>query len=272
LSTDDYVFTYNGQETNTFKVDSSFVRVLSTSKGIKRESMVEPPIDLVDGASGANYLFINDQTRLKNMAALWNTWLDNFGNMSMTLTQVNIDQGINIFCAVGQTLHWIPQTQSSIKRNEGVVDERLEKQRTLSNTTYNNKRVIAISAHDKIYAPVYTQINNTWILPQNKAVAGTNLAAQSVFQRQQIIMGEAFSVSQSSEDDGATLSARHDSYAALMVRGLTQSPSEIETFLLDQAKKGHGGVLSGLVAGWLGKTFGATAGSIAGSIAETLPI
>jgi len=272
LNTNDYIYKKEGIDTPVFFEGAAFSRNLATSKGVKKESLIELPIDLIDGSSGSDYVFINDQTRLRTLAAFWNEWLQNLSSVSMTLTEVSIDQGVNICTGIGQTLHWIPEPPTAIQRRTEIVDERVLARRGLSATPYSSRSTVALSSHDKIYAPVYTQLSNFWVLPQNKAVAGTGLANQSVFQRQQIIAGEAFSVSLSGQDDGYSISARHNYYASTMVRGITAHASQIEEFFLDMSRKGEGGILSGLVAGWIGKTFGATAGSIAGTVAEVLPL
>jgi len=190
----------------------------------------------------------------------------------MTLTVLSKDSGVNICCSVGMTEHWIPKPPAMLAREAEVRDIRMVKRKELSSTVYSNRVSVAVSSHDRIYDSVFNMISKLWVLPSNKAVAGLTNNSQTPFQRMQIMMGETFSVTFSSQDGGNEISEKNANYASLMVRGPTAATSEVEEFFKKQAEKGTGGILSGLAAGFLGKAFGPTVGSIAGTVAEILPI
>jgi len=236
------------------------------------EPQVEAPINFIDGSSGSNYVFINDQARLKTLCTLWNEWLQRLATYSCTLSVLSKDFGVNVCSSVGMTSHWIPADQSIVVRDTSVRDPRIVARRHLSSTVYAGRNIIATSSHDRINSPVFDQINKLWILASNKAVPGGDLSNQSLFQRQQLISGESFSLTQSNEINGAMMSLFNAQYAEMMVKGPNAPANEIEAFFLECAKKGQGGILSGLVAGFLGNTFGPDIGSLAGTVSELLPI
>jgi len=244
----------------------------STDGEVWEQDMVEAPINFCDGGSGSNYLFINEPKRLQQLVALWNEWVERYATYSMALTTATRDQGVNICSSVGVTRHWVPPAAGSKIRSENMRDMRLVSRRYLGATLYADREAVAISSYDRMLGPVYDQISSLWILPINKAVAGLTEAAQSSFQREQIIRGETASVSSSAQDSGTTLSTLHGRYAQAMVKGPNAPASDIETFFVEQTKNGKAGILSGLVAGFIGKAFGPTAGSIAGTVSELLPI
>ncbi len=257
----------------SFAADPPTIRRRRNSKGETTWlPEVEAAISFIDGTSGSSYYFINDQTRLKQLTALWNQWITRFQTYSMKLTTVSFDVGVNICTSIGITRHWIPPPTEFLARNADTRDVRLEKRRGLTATPYANRLVIAESSHAKLLSAPYDLIQKMWILPVNKATAGLTPQQQSVFVREQIMQGETYSVSLASENGGVFMSNINFSYAQAMVRGTTGTTLEIEDFFDQQSKNGSAGPLSGFVAGALGKLFGPTIGSISGTVAEMLPI
>jgi len=273
LDTNDYTYTVGEQTYTVFNSSSSMRRRKVTKTGEVWEDLLEVPINLVDGSTANSYVFINDQAQLGKLAALWNEWISNLSKYSATLTVMSKDIGVNVCCSIGSTDHWIPKSALQKKNETEVQDTRIVQRRQLSATPYANKVIIAYSSHDRILSPVFDTITKVWVNPVNQATINpNNPSQQSPFQRQQIISGETYSVGYAAEDGSIEISTRNSSYAAMLVRGVTTTPSEIEEFFRTQSAQGTGGLLSGLAASFLGKAFGSTVGSIAGTVAEVLPI
>jgi hypothetical protein len=278
LSSSNYEVTFNGDPVPTFATLSDVVRVRRRSVGSKDkdksefEPFVEATIAFVDGTSGGNYVFQNDTTRLRDLAAMFNEWAARRQTYSSPLSAISKDMGVNICSSVGTTRHWIPTPDSYRRRMADMVDTRIVKRKGLSATHYASRMAVGFSARGQILSPVFEQIQSMWILPVNKAVAGPSTAAQSLFLRESIMLEETASISTATVETGQTMAALHETYALAMTHGLMATTSELDTFFIEQAKNGKAGVLSGLVAGFLGKAFGPTVGSIAGAVADIVPI
>jgi hypothetical protein len=278
LNQADYTATLSGTEPVTIDVFKTLSRVVSrrrrASKGENEiwTPEVEAPISFIDGTSGSDYLFINDTNRLGTLTALWNDWLNALSTYSSPLVQLSQDLGVNVCCSVSSTRHWIPESVGFKQRVSEYRDSRVESTTGLVGTVYTSRQAVAVSTHEVALSPAFNGILGTWILPQNLSVSSTLNTSKTVFSRVQIIEGEPFSVPLANSDTGVTMSSLHTQYAAKMIRGPTAPPSDWDQFFTDQAAKGNGGVLSGVVADFLGRTFGPSVGGIAKSVAEIIPI
>jgi len=229
----------------------------------------EIPIDFVDGASGSSYVYINDTTRLADLASLWNNWLVKLSNYSSQLTTISKDLGVNICVSVAMTRHWVNQSSNARARLEGVRDSRLEGRSVGS--VYIERQAVAISSRDVVLSAPFDAILSTWILPINYSNVGQSPESETFFSRVQIMAGEPYSVSQATVDSGKSMASLHSTYASKMVHSRDAPAGEWDAFFTEQQAKGTGGILSSLAASFIGSAFGPGAGSVANTIAEIIP-
>jgi len=278
LTSTDYTATLGGETPTTINTFATLASHLKRRRRVSKGEndlwapQLEAPISLIDGTSGADYVFINDTTRLKNLTTLWNDWIAPFATYSSPLSQVSGDLGVNICCSISSTRHWIPESGDYKARVAEVRDSRIESTTGMRASPYTTRQAVAVSCHEQILSAAFSNILSMWILPQNLSVSSSLNTSKTFFSRVQIIEGEPYSVSSANNSTGITMAALHTSYASKMIRGPTAPPSDLDQFFVDQAKKGNGGILSGLVADFIGKTFGPSVGGIAKSVSEIIPI
>jgi len=139
------------------------------------------------------------------------------------------------------------------------------------NSPYVVKQAVAISSQSVILSDPFEQVLSKWILPVNLSTVGSGISDQTFLQRMQIIAGEPYSQISVGPNEGQNFSDIHLSYATSMVHAVNAPPSSFVEFLLECAKKGRGGFLSGLLASLAGSVLGPQAGAVANSIASDLP-
>jgi len=233
---------------------------------------VEAAISLIDGSSGSDYLFINDQTRLQQLSALWSAWLSGLAAYSSPLVSLSRDLGSNVACSVAMTRHWTNVSSAAEARNLEVVDKRMQVKR-FAVGPYSARQAVAISSHAPMLAGPWEQILSQWVLPMNQLDGASAAPDSLLFPRVQDVMKETYSITMSSTgDQGLFLAAVYDTYASKLVHARDAPTSDLDAFFQQQTANGHAGVLSGLVANFLGSAFGSTAGAVAGAIAGVLPI
>jgi len=252
----------------------------SLQKGIKGEmvevitDVLETAIDLIDGNSSGTYVFINSQSRLQQLATLWNKWLEtqSLNTFSEPLMSVGSDTGPNILSFIGSTRFWTTVSSLQLQRQKDCWDERITSNAALSSTVYSARYVYAQSYREKPFGATVTQFFNQMILPIAKLNTSDKSAGVLTSERYQIIMGEPNLQSFSTTGDtGVTLATLHSAYASKMVRAPNAPPGDWGIFFGDCERQGNGGVLSGLAAQWAESMFGTTIGSIAKGIAGFLP-
>jgi hypothetical protein len=256
----------------------SFTTLSNVMKRRRRESKegtgvfvpeVEAPISYVDGSSGANYVFINDVTRLTTLAQLWNNWLTQLSTYSVALSVLSSDYGPSALCSIGATRHWVLPTPGYQHRVADVQDDRLTQISVSS--VYNDKQAIVTTTYDPMVDGVVKMALNLWILPQNWAKSGPE-TNQTFYTAMQIIDDEPFSIPSTSGESGAVMSSLHSTYAASMVKGVASDKPVLEEFLLNCEKTGHGGILSSLLAEAAGKFLGPAVGDVAKTVSNMLPL
>jgi len=277
LTQSDYTATFNTSTPVTIDAFKTLSTVMSTkrreSKGTETWApYVEIPINFVDGSTSTNYLYINDTTRLGQLATLWNDWISTLATYSDPLSTVSKELGVNVCCSVSCTRHWIPAPGSYKEMTAEFEDKRLTSRKNLVSGLYADRHDIAVSVHDTPVSEAFDRIQKQWILPVNLAVDGAVPQSLSDFTRVSLAMMETQSVPTANVTTGISMATEHLSYARKMIHGRDAAESEWSTFFQEEAKNGHGGVLSGLVADFIGKAFGGTAGAIAGTVASILPI
>jgi len=294
LDPEDYPTTYTIEggspvTTSVFASPAQYERVEINEKGVEVVTpMAEAVIRLIDGASGSDYVFINDPGRLKVLVAQWNSWLTTSGVQSFSHPTVTLSSelGINALCSISCSRSWITRGPGSIREREnksltrtkskrqitGVRDKRETKiiNRAMFNSVYSTREAISdISQGEFLDAP-YNQVLQTWILPQfeDELIANGN---STILQRWQFMMDETHLVTRTLQQTATTMSALHDSYASKMTKSKLSQKDDWTVFFDEMAQQGRGGILSGIVAGIVGEAFPAVKG-IASKIASALPI
>jgi len=234
---------------------------------------LEVAIDLIDGASGTSFVFINDPGRIQALATLWNQWLSNQLNTYCDpLGSISTDLGTSITCSIAMTRYWAVEDTLLKERHmkkdpnaEETRDYRISSKKRLSNTPYAPRLAFGISSHGSFLSGPYEKMQSQWILPQ------FNLNGYAAFTKWQSLEGETTSTTTTTGVTGESFAMLHAAYASKMVHAISAPPSDWAAFFLQADEKGQGGVLSSLLASVAGSVFGGGAGAVAKSIADALP-
>lgn len=224
-------------------------RRLDTKGKVVDVALTETPISLIDGTAGGTAIWINDPMQLKRLVGLWNSWLTKFAlqTYSMTLGTMGTELGISSLTSIAMTRHWITPPETLKVNIDKFSDPRMvAKMGRGVQTIYDAKLAVAESSQSIILAAPYEQILDSWILPVNRSQSGEQIDQQALFTRWQEIMGEPYSTSLSTGTDGLPLSFMHAVYASKMLKSRSAPPNGLDQFLIEQAKLGRGGILSGI--------------------------
>jgi len=245
---------------------------LNQSKGSSFKPEVEIPLSLVDGSSGSTYYFINDQSRLKELAASWNKWTSSWNAYSSSLTTLSTEKGISILESASCTLHF-SQANTAMEQRIANTEDLRAKAVTLS-SVYADRTAAAISQKGTFLNGPTEQALAIWILPVSRIDLGIQSPqSASVFPRIQDLLSEPFVfVMTSTGVDGQIMANRHAAYASKMIKGVAAQPNDWDEFFKTMAASGRGGILTSLVAGLATKFLGPTVGGVASSLADILPI
>jgi len=242
---------------------------------VSEESLVETPINLVDGSFTSGFVAINNPMQLKNLAQRWNNWLKttNLAQYSVTLGQLGTEAGINILFSGNMTRYWAPVSTKLQEMRKTYIDIREEKEtaKRVYATQYANRLAVAVSSSVEIIGTAYEQVQSTWILPilEVEYTAGP-IVDSSVIPRWQGLMKETNLQNISSGTDGITLATLHSSYAAKMVKARQSASDDWTQFFATCAAQGRGGVLSGLVGSALSALF-PSAAPVINTVADLVP-
>jgi len=292
LNASDYVVTYTGSDgavtMNAFASAAVFKEKETNLKGeTKTKMLAEAVISMVDGSSGTDLCAINDPNQLKRLLVLWNDWLktSGVGSFSVQLGTMGTEKGISVLCSIASTRVWVPipsmrratggplrERRDSKKSLVEVTDTRFESSRFkgLLSSVYSTRQVITTTHQCAVLAAPFEQVLDSWILPivEDELIVGEN---STELQRWQFFQGEPFATNSTSGENGTLLSTIDSTYASKMVKSNLSQADDWTEFFNTMAKKGRGGILTGLVAGLVGKAFPAL-GGVASSIADSLPI
>jgi len=251
-----------------FKVDSS-VLTRDTKSG-KMIVSAEIPIDLIDGASASNYVFINDTTRLQSLSGLWNDWIVKVEEYSSQTTTVTTDGGMKILGALFTCRHWAEPSITARLRLADVVDTRLSKKREMSSTVYTNREVFALSAGCRFISGTDTFLRS-WVLPINRlSPVDTNQNATGFVRMQSIMEHPSSLVTSPTGDEGVSMAVIHKQYAAALVRGTATPMTEWDTIINSMDSTGHAGILSSLASAVGGAIFGPEVGATISHVGNSL--
>jgi len=273
LSSTSYNFEYEDDQGNVLTLPSFNTGPTYEVRNTKGAfvGVPEPVIDLVDGASSSEYLFINDTTKLEVLSGLWNEWIDLLKSVVCELTTVTANSGLRVLGAVTCVRHWGPPKATANARHEGKRDTRLAAPRLsyLTATDYANRQQFAITS----VGPILTGTDiflRKFVLPINKAVSGNQRALTS-FSRVQSNLRHGYSLTSSATgDEGAPLSDIHANFATALIRGLATPKTAWDTALDQLDINGHAGFLSSLASALGGAVFGSEAGQAIGSITSAV--
>jgi len=236
------------------------------------KSVVEPPIDLIDGAAGSSYIFINDFDRLSVLTSFWNEWITRLESVSSQLTTVTSDGGLKVLGALFMTRHWSVPAPNQVLRDEFFKDERFISRKEISETVYSDRQQYALSSGAHFISGTDTFFRN-WVLPINP-LSGTNRpSCNTGFVRMQSIAEEPGSIITSTTGEaGIFISTLHANYASALVRGSASPLTEWDQLLADLDTSGHAGILSSLASAVGGAIFGPGVGAAIGSIGNALGV
>jgi len=275
LIASDYNTTYPGEDGSSFGQPTFAtttpieVRRQSKGKDTKEEWTkmgLEVPIRLVDGFDGTNYVFINDEPRLKALTTLWNEFLSTIAAYSSPLTTLSSDGGINVLTSINQTRHLASgsspsiasrtttitrkDSKSTVKEVVEVRDTRFSNRPMLSATPYSGRQVYAISYQTAPFSATL-EITENWILPVNWIVLQGN-GQSTDFTRMQLIEDEPFSTIYSTTgNNGIDLGTVHTVFAQSMVKSKAAPESPFDSSVKSLSECGHAGVLSEVVGQFL---------------------
>jgi len=272
LKSSDYIVPWDIQGTPTplpaFTEDVSLKT--KDAKTGKLVDVAEVPIDLIDGSSAQNYVFINDSTRLGQLVALWNEWIKKLEEFSSTLTTITSDGGMKILGAIFTCRHWSETSQASKKRTADVVDVRLQARPELSSTVYANREQFAISSGCKFISGTDTFLR-VWVLPINRLTPVDTTNNATGFVRMQSLMEHPSSITTSpTGDEAVALATLHKDYAQALLRGAATQKTQWDTIIDSLDQTGHAGILSSLASAVGGAIFGPEVGSTIGAIGNSL--
>jgi len=238
-------------------------REMSTKGEVQFKPMLETVVSLIDGSSGTALLAINDPARLKALISMWNSWLSESGvqSYSVQLGTFGTEKGITALSSISMTRHWVASIGGSeVPKLE--EDLRLKgRYKSLVSTPYATRYAVIDTGQGTIIGPLYEQVLGTWILPQIETEVDS-LTNSTLIQRWQFIMGEPYSTTLSSGDNGITLSTLHDSYASKMTKGKLAVNNDWTEFFAEQARLGRGGFLSSIVGGFIKSAIPGSAGLV----------
>lgn len=236
------------------------------------KSLAETPIDFIDGVAGAVAVCINNPMQLKSLADLWNNWLDQSGvnAYSMQTGSLGTETGVSILFSNMMTRMWVTAPPAVKLGHRKNIDLRLESQKwdrvTLS--PYFNRLAVSDISPFPIMQSVWEQILSIWVIP-NQQVLADAFRSTSVPKWQSVMLSTSL-MNFTSGVDGVSMANMHSTYASKMTKAKNAPPNEVEAFLVEAARGGRGGILSGLIASAVG-AFAPSLGGVASSIASALP-
>jgi len=278
LLQNDYTFFYPGpdgasfgQPTFTVNPPVEVFRPASVVKGKETKEEwtslgLETAIRLSDGFDGTNYVFINDEPRLKALTTLWNDYVSTISAYSSPLTTLSSDGGVNVLTSINQTRHLAAGTtpgvasrkttitrkdsKTNVKEVVELRDTRFSKRPQLSATPYTGRQVYAISYQTAPFSATQA-ITENWILPVNYIVLQGN-GQSTDFTRMQLIEDEPFStVYSTTGNNGIDLGTVHSVFAQSMVKAKSAPASPFDTSIEDLSNCGHAGIISEVVGQFL---------------------
>jgi hypothetical protein len=258
--------------TPTFAALKNGVKI--TSKDGSMVTLPESVIDPVDGASGSNYLFINDTKQLGKLAALWNGWFMSLATYWQKPTAFSVDAGLSVMRCVA-TSRFVVNTGVSIrdtaKRIETRVVSRQNKQYENLSDNYADYSSVSICASGPLFDYVQP-ILSRWVLPsyysKNNGGAGNVTYVKVQGRTHQPFAAVTASTS------GTSLSELHLAYASSIVKGTMGEDSEFINNLEKLSEKGRAGILS-MLAGFLQGPLNSIApglGDAAKTVGDVIPI
>jgi len=258
LSEDDYVYTRGPTEYPAFLPASTIGKKKKLGSEVgPLAPLAETVISLVDGSSSAGFVCINDPYALRQLTSFWEEWLKKSGVASYS-TDVGVlgtEAGINALVSINMTritgvLNIGKKKVLADKKKalEGLIDERaqgLSKNMHRPVQSYLAQEAVMDSSQSKILATAYEQIQSVWILPTLRGRVDDLNALTPV--RWQAISSEPYAQVLVNNTQGITLDSLHANYAAKLVRGKLQPPTDWELLFKTLSQQGRGGILSGLV-------------------------
>jgi hypothetical protein len=252
LQTGDYTATFdNGSNTvviPAFNVPTFNVELEPSVKGKEKkiDVVVETPIDLVDGRAAAGYAIINDPAPLTKLANAWNDWIKRLSNVTMSLGTFGTEAGISSLYSGASTCYWIPGN------NEDKMLEQPRFRKRLISTLYSRRVVQAYSFSHPVLAINWETILANWIHPVMLMQTTDLLDSSTGFQRISAMESEPYQMSVTQTSNKFTLNDVHNQMAKRMIKSDFERNTEVENFIMNEAEKGRGGILSSIAGAFVG--------------------
>lgn len=221
----------------------------------KETVSIETPISMTDGSDGTGYCYINNTEGLNALATAWNTWYDKLAPFFDTSDTYSIDGGVSVLSQSITTNHYLVSPPE--KMSHRYVG-------TIANNVYRNKQVVAMSS---VQEPLQTVVQYTtnWVRPTN-AILTSGGTAQSTtpFAKMSVVYREPYSINATSGGfANGSLATYHYNFATSVTRARNGEDSGLTKFVLEQRKRGTGGILSSLAAAFI---------PVAGNVATQLAL
>jgi hypothetical protein len=252
----------------------------------------EVPISLIDGYFSSvpdGYCCINDPSALVTQATAFNEWIQAQGDHFRMLTSIATDSGVNALKCNFMTCHWLTVGQElSWKKKEKSKEVKKTKKEKLQkiegpksrytvkletdevvNSVYANRKMIAVSSGNEVFDVCWTNFQMYFVLPINSLDSGTN-GDNTGYLKMSGLMREPRQLSVGTGSTKfASIAARNESYAALMVKTKFAQDTVQEETLKQLNAEGEAGVLGSMtkvIAGTVGHAAVDVASDMLGSV------
>ena len=242
----------------------------------------EVPIDYIDGASGNDFVWINDPGALVPIIEQWNNWTVKMANYYWTMDTIGSNMGIDPLFSGCMTRHWIDIQPREVKpvalrRKSQPAAAKAPPKRFArlrqADGIYASRKALAVSSFVAPFKEAWEGVQQFFVLPINKVgppQPGDPTTFTS-YQRIAAFRGETFQIPLGSgEGNFVTLADLHFLMATQMVKTKFAEVDMTQRVIETLAEKGDAGILSSLVASLAGKVVPGL-GPIAETIANVIP-
>jgi len=220
-----------------------------------------PSMSLFDGTRGTTVLQISQSGIVTQSVATFNNAIKSLNTYSCALTTLGESGGINALEVITMTNVNTPLTNLNERKGDSEMTNRYIQRSKMTQVEqqnfqlgpYDNNSILAVTSQTPIRRSVWTGVQKYWIKPcfvgkiGNSNTDNTDLYTIATYGDEPYNM--SFNINNSINAINTTsTSTVHDQYASLMVKAAFAKEPEICDLLLEWAKEGRGGILSGIVS------------------------
>jgi hypothetical protein len=235
----------------------SFIPAALASSDENGNPLVETQVRMYDGGAGANFYALNFPRALEDYANAYLAWVEKIRAFVGVLTGFASDGGLScssismtatIFenqdADKGLTLTGRPVARVKHKRISRFV-------RDTPPGPYDNYENLVVAYNYAPLSSVYGMLDSAWIHPQFQLFVG-QMEDQLVIAKFQIMTRCPYAITQTINDDNPSFSQLNHQYALKMVKARNGEDLQCDRDIIEAARLGRGGMITGLIGKMLG--------------------